>query len=73
MEEIGFDQDHLHMILLIPPKYSISNVMAQLRRKFTWISKVYWKENILWSPGYFASSIGADEETIKNYVELQGQ
>ena len=31
------------------------------------------KENIVWSPGYFVSSVGVDEETIKNYVEHQGQ
>ncbi len=77
---IGFDQDHLHMVLLIPPKYSVSSVVAQLksqsasslRKKFTWLAKVYWKENIVWSPGYFSSTIGADEEIIKHYVEHQG-
>jgi len=36
------------------------------------ITKVYWNENIVWSPGYFVSSVGVDEETIKKYVELQG-
>jgi putative transposase len=36
------------------------------------LSKVYWKENIMWSPGYFVSSVGLDEKTIKNYVEHQG-
>ena len=37
-----------------------------------WFSKVYWKENIVWSPGYFVSSVGIDEEIIKKYVEYQG-
>ena len=81
LEEIGFDLDHLHMVMLIPPKYSVSSVVGQLksqsasrlRRKFDWISKVYWKENIIWSPGYFSTTIGADEKTIKQYVERQGQ
>ena len=81
IEEIGFDEDHLHMVMLIPPKYSVSKVIAELksksasrlRKKFTWLTKVYWKENIVWSPGYFVSSIGADEETIKNYVQNQGE
>ena len=65
----------------IPPKYSIAEVMGSLksqsssrmRKKFKWLSKVYWKENIMWSPGYFVSSVGIDEKTIKNYVEHQGQ
>ena len=77
---IGFDKDHLHMVMTIPPKYSISSVMGQLksqlasrmRRFFPWLSKVYWNENIVWSPGYFVSSIGLDETTIKKYVEHQG-
>ena len=81
IETIGFDGDHLHMVMVIPPKYSIAAVMGQLksqsssrmRKKFDWLSKVYWKENIMWSPGYFVSSVGIDEETIKNYVEYQGR
>jgi len=81
IETIGFDGDHLHMVMVIPPKYSISDVMgrmksqssSRMRKKFDWLAKVYWKENILWSPGYFVSSVGVDEETIKNYVEYQGR
>ncbi|SNZ19478.1 IS200/IS605 family transposase [Cohaesibacter gelatinilyticus] len=81
IETIGFDQDHLHMLMVIPPKYSIADVMGQLksqlasrmRKFFPWLSKVYWKENIIWSPGYFVSSVWLDEETIRRYVEHQGQ
>lgn len=81
IELIGYDEDHLHMIITIPPKYSISDVMAQLksqsasplRKKFPWLAKVYWKENIVWSPGYFISSVGADEATVQRYVEYQGR
>ena len=81
MGTIGFDGDHLHMLMTIPPKYSISRVMGRLksqlssrmRKFFPWLSKVYWNENLVWSPGYFVSSVGLDEKTIRNYVELQGQ
>ena len=81
IETIGFDHDHLHMVMMIPPKYAIADVMAQLkaqsasrlRTKFPWLAKVYWKENIVWSPGYFASSVGVDEATIRHYVEYQGR
>jgi len=80
IETIGFDKDHLHIVMTIPPKYSISSVIGKLksqsssllRRKFSWLSKVYWKENIVWSPGYFVSSVGVDEKEIKSYVEHQG-
>jgi len=81
VETIGFDRDHIHLVMSIPPKYSISSVMGQLksqsasglRKKFPWLCKVYWKENVVWSPGYFVSSVGVDEETIKRYVEYQGR
>jgi len=81
VETIGFDGDHLHMLMTIPPSYSISSVMGRLksqlasrmRRFFPWLAKVYWNENIVWSPGYFVGSVGLDEKTIHNYVELQGQ
>ena len=81
IETIGFDEDHVHMVMVIPPKYRISDVMGRLksqlasrmRKFFPWIEKVYWNENIVWSPGYFVSSVGLDEQTIRNYVEHQGQ
>ena len=81
IETIGFDLDHLHMVIQIPPKYAVADVVAQLksqsasimRKKFVWLARVYWKEIVLWSPGYFASSVGADEKTIKHYVEYQGR
>lgn len=81
VETIGFDKDHMHMVMIIPPKYSIAEIMGnlksrlsnKLRKFFKWLEKVYWKENIVWSPGYFVSSVGLDEETIRNYVEMQGQ
>jgi putative transposase len=80
LETIGFDTDHLHMVMVIPPKYAIAEVMgtlksqsaSYLRKKFPFLSQVYWKENVVWSPGYFVSSVGIDEQTIKNYVKNQG-
>ena len=71
LETIGFDGDHVHMVMVIPPKYAIADVMGKLksqsasglRQGFPWLAKVYWKENIVWSPGYFVSSIGIDAMT----------
>jgi putative transposase len=81
IESIGFDRDHVHLLMTIPPKYSISEVMGSLKSQlasrmrefFPWLAKVYWNENIVWSPGYFVSSVGLDEQTIRNYVEHQGR
>ena len=81
IETIGIDIDHVHMVMVIPPRYSIAEVMGRLkgqssshmRKTFKWLSKVYWKENIVWSPGYFVSSVGVDENVIRSYVEYQGR
>lgn len=84
IEELGIDEqmkDHVHLVMIIPPKYGASDVVAQikaesaslLRKKYQWLDKVYWKENVIWSPGFFLSTIGADEKTIKAYVKWQGK
>ena len=69
------------MVMVTPPKYSISNVIGQLksqsasrlRKAYPWLKKAYWKENIVWSTGYFASSVGLNEIMIQRYVEHQGR
>jgi putative transposase len=69
------------MVMVIPPKFSIAVVMATLksqsasrmRKAFKFLEKVYWKENVVWSPGYFVSSVGIDDKVIKNCVEYQGR
>ena len=80
VEEQNIQVDHIHSIMIIPPKYAVSEVIGKLkgqsasmlRKKFDWLKKVYWKENIVWSPGYFVSTVGLDEERIKRYVKWQG-
>lgn len=84
IEEIGIDEvmkDHLHLVMKIPPRYSASEVVAELKSKsaselrshFPWLEKVYWKENVVWSPGFFLSTVGVNETVIKNYVRWQGK
>ena len=72
--------DHIHMVMIIPPKYAVSVVVgkikgmtsSELRKKFDWLGKRYWTENVVWSPGYFVSTVGIEEEKILKYVEYQG-
>jgi putative transposase len=71
--------DHIHTLMVIPPKYAVSAVIGQmrqytasrLRKKFTWLGKVYWKERVVWSPGYFVSTVGLNEKQIIEYVKWQ--
>jgi len=67
------------MVMIISPKYKVSEVISRiktqtasrLRKRFSWLSKVYWNENIVWSPGYFVSTISLDEKSILKYVKWQ--
>ena len=67
------------MVMIIPPKYAVSDVIKQikgvtsvnLRKKLDWLKKVYWKEGVVWSPGYFALTIGIDKKEIIKYVRWQ--
>jgi putative transposase len=77
--EMNIQIDHIHMVVIIPPKYAVSAVIAQmkartasdLRKQFIWLGNVYWKENLVWSSGYFVSTVGIDEKKIIRYVQWQ--
>ena len=79
--EIGIDNDHVHLHVIIPPKYAVSHVVRdmksntsrRLKAKFGFLKKVYWGTSSVWSAGFFVSSVGVDEQTIRNYVRWQGK
>ena len=79
--EYNIQPEHIHMVMVIPPKYSVSEVIgrikgqtaSRLREKFAWLAKVFWEENIVWSAGYFVSTIGLDEAKTLKYVRWQGK
>ncbi len=79
--EIGMDKDHVHLHMIIPPKYSVSSVLNQIKsntsrdmkERFEFLEKVYWGTDSVWSAGFFVSTIGINEEVIRNYVKMQGQ
>ena len=79
--EIGVDKDHVHVHMVIPPKYSVSfavetikkNTSRAMREKFQFLDKVYWDRGGIWSKGYFVSTVGITEEIIRRYVAKQGQ
>ena len=81
-DEIGIDKDHVHIHMVIPPRYSVSkvvNVMKSntsraLKKKFShFLKKVYWDGGGIWSKGFFVSTVGIDEEIIRRYVQKQGE
>ena len=78
IEKYSIQVDHVHLVIIIPPKYSVSaivgsikaNTSRDVRQQFPWVKKLYWR-NEFWSPGFFSSTVGIDEEVIKRYVEFQ--
>jgi len=71
-------KDHVHLCLAIPPKYSASEVMATVKGKsaislfnrFPELRKKYWGSHF-WSRGYYISTVGMNEEQIKQYIKDQ--
>ena len=78
IEEINIQPDHVHLILSIPPKYSVSETMGYIKGKLARklfdsqkeLTKKYWGKHI-WSRGYCVSTIGLDEDKVKKYVKWQ--
>ena len=70
--------DHIHMVISIPPKYSVANTMGFIKGKSAiLLHNKFGKRNrnimqkSFWSRGYFVRTVGIDEEVIKNYVRNQ--
>ena len=80
-KEIGMEDDHVHIHMVIPPKYAVSKVVEtvkkntsrKLREKFAFLKEVYWGTESIWSPGFFVSTVGINEAVIKKYVAMQGK
>ena len=70
--------DHIHLVLEIPPKYSISEAVGFLKGKsaiklFDFhleLKRRYWGRHF-WAKGYCVSTVGLDEAQIRNYVRYQ--
>ncbi len=70
--------DHVHMLIAIPPKYAVSQVVGYIKGKSAiHLARVYAerKRNFVgqhfWARGYFVSTVGRDEEVIRRYIRDQ--
>lgn len=78
IEEGHMMADHVHMMISIPPKYAVSQVVGFLKGKSAiHIARTYLgrKRNYVgqhfWARGYFASTVGRDEQVIREYIRHQ--
>ena len=72
--------DHVHMLIAIPPKYAVSQVVGYIKGKSAiHLARVYGerKRNFVgqhfWARGYFVSTVGRDEEVVRQYIRHQEQ
>ena len=71
--------DHVHVVVSFPPKYSIAKVIQVIKsntgralwEKFDFLKRRYYGRGGIWSAGYFVSTVGLDEKTIRRYVRYQ--
>lgn len=78
IETGSLQPDHVHMVISIPPKYSVAQVIGYIKGKSAiHIARNYAgkKRNFVgeqfWARGYFVSTVGKDEQKIKEYVSHQ--
>jgi putative transposase len=78
IEEGHLMPDHVHMMLAIPPKYAVSQVVGYIKGKSAiHLARVYGerKRNFVgqnfWARGYFVSTVGRDEAMIRDYIRNQ--
>ena len=70
--------DHIHMLIAIPPKYAVSQVIGYLKGKSAiHIARNYGgrRKNFtgehFWARGYYVSTVGVDEVAIRRYIQQQ--
>ncbi len=80
IEEGHLLPDHVHMMIAIPPKYAVSQVIGFIKGKSAiHLARVYGerKRNFVgqhfWARGYYVSTVGRDETVIRDYIRNQEQ
>lgn len=76
--ELNVQVDHVHLLLSLPPKYSVSEAVGFLKGKtaikmferHSQLRRRYWGRHF-WARGYCVSTVGLDEEMIRKYVKWQ--
>ena len=78
IEEGHLMADHVHMLIAIPPKYAVSQVIGYIKGKSaSHLARVYGEHRCnfvgqhFWARGYFVSTLGRDEAVIREYTRRQ--
>ncbi|MBF0146101.1 MAG: IS200/IS605 family transposase, partial [Magnetococcales bacterium] len=75
IEEGHLMPDHVHMLISIPPKYAVSQVIGYIKGKSAiHLARTYGEQRrnftgqSFWARGYYVSTVGRDEALIRNYI-----
>ena len=78
IEEGHLMSDHVHLLISIPPKHSVAQVVGFIKGKSAIsIARTYFgrRKNFtgqsFWARGYYVSTVGRDEEVVRNYIKHQ--
>ncbi len=77
IEEGHLRLDHVHMLISIPPKYSVSQVVGFIKGKSAiYVARQYGRKRNFsgehfWARGYYVSTVGRDENAIREYIKHQ--
>ena len=78
IEEGHVMSDHVHMMLSIPPKYAVAQVVGYIKGKSAiHVARTYlgrqrnYAGQHFWARGYFVSTVGRDEQVIREYIRHQ--
>jgi len=77
--ELNVQRDHVHLVLMIPPKVSVSELMGRLKgqrsmkmfHQFQQLRKKPYWGNHFWAKGYCVDTVGLDADMIRKYVRYQ--
>ena len=78
VEEGHLQADHVHILLSLPPKYAVAQVVGYIKGKSAiHIARAYGgrRQNFVgehfWARGYFVTTVGHDEEAVRQYIRAQ--
>jgi len=80
IEEGHLMSDHIHILISIPPKHSVAQIVSFIKGKSAIsIARTYFgrRKNFtgqsFWARGYYVTTVGKDEEVVRNYIKHQNE
>ena len=75
ISELNVQEDHVHALIEIPPKYAVSTVVGYIKGVSSRLMRMHFDylkhARAMWSDGFYVSTVGIDEAVIKRYIRFQ--